>query len=82
MGAEYNSLALGLQLHDDTLEQHPVHRVETSERLVENEYVRIVGNGNQELYYLPHPAAELANLLFFVNGHIHLPQEILGPCSG
>ena len=64
MGREQHGGPAAVELEDDLLEHVLIERVETAERLVEDEQLRLVQNGRHELDLLLHPLGEVLDLAF------------------
>ncbi len=62
VGGEDDGLALLLQAEHFVLHDAGIHRVETAEGLVEDQQVRVVDHGRDELHLLLHPLGELLHL--------------------
>src|SRR5215203_387240 len=84
VGGEHDALARGPVLPEQVPEQLLVDGIEAGERLVQDEQVRLVENGADELHLLLHALRQLLDLGFGPLGELHPLQPALdvGPELG
>src|SRR6266849_1878362 len=76
VGREQDRFPAAAQVEHRVLHDLGVHRIEAGERLVENQEVRIVQHGRDELHLLLHPLRQLIDAAQFPLGK----SESLEPC--
>ena len=82
MGRENDRRARIAQREDLVLEQIGIDRIETAERLVENQQFGLVQHRDDELYLLGHPLAQFLDLLVPPAGNAELLEPPLQPERG
>src|SRR5689334_345806 len=76
---EDDGLARAFEIEDDLFQQFDVDRIESRERLVENQEIRIVNDGSDELNLLLHSFRQLHRTFVFPLGEFYTCEPLVDP---
>ena len=82
MRAQHNCLALGDQRTHQPFDNLDVYRIQTLERLIQNQQIRVVDETGNELHFLLHASAQLLDALAGPLLHFDPLQPLFRPTLG